>query len=248
MLFSLTTPPNKSFDEDIKFFKSKIEYGVNFSFSKYADGEWAVMKNSTINNSEFWFDKEDESDQFKREMLWNSFRFQHPQYYVGISCPCCQGPDTFNEMLSESGQPQNMLTWANLWVNNNYKYYQASILPLYSKRKTVLYCHKDGDLNSLPFTPEKVFPISKNAWANEWHLIEESKRYIDGNNIKDHIFLFCCGPFGNILCHELTNFNSSNTYLDIGSTLNPYLKSEGFKRDYYVGNTFFANQACVWGK
>ena len=43
MLFSLTTPPNKSFDEDIKFFKSKIEYCVNFSFSKYADGEWVIQ-------------------------------------------------------------------------------------------------------------------------------------------------------------------------------------------------------------
>ena len=112
----------------------------------------------------------------------------------------------------------------------------------------MLYCNDEGDINSLPFSPDKIFPISKNAWEHDWDLIEESKKYIKDNNIKDYLFLFCCGPFGNILCHELTEFNQNNTYLDIGSTLNPYLKSEGFQRDYYMGNTFFANMECTWGK
>lgn len=248
MLFSLTMPPNKLFSEDIKFFKSKLANNINFSFSKYADGEWAVMQNTSINNSEFWFDKDSEQDQLKRSMLLDSFKFQHPQYYVGISCPCCQGQDTFLKMLERCDQPEDMVTWANIWVNKNYRYYQANILPIYSQRKTVLYCHKDGDLDSLPFTPDKVFPISKNAWEYDWNLIEESKQYIEEGHIKDHVFLFCCGPFGNVLCHQLTDFNDSNTYLDVGSTLNPFLKSEGFRRDYYMGNTFFANQACKWGK
>jgi len=60
------------------------------------------------------------------------------------------------------------------------------------------------------------------------------------------IFLFCCGPFGNILCHRLTEANENNTYLDIGSTLNPFLQSAGFERDYYMGNNYFSNMIGAW--
>jgi hypothetical protein len=153
----------------------------------------------------------------------------------------------FEEMMEMCEQPQDRLTWANLWVNRNYRYYLSDILPAYSKKKTVLYCHENGDLGSLPFTPSKVFPISEDAWGRNWNLVEDSKQYIANNSIEDHVFLFCCGPFGNILCHQLTEFSDKNTYLDIGSTLNPFLKCEGFSRDYYMGNNFFANQGCVWG-
>ena len=46
----------KYFKQDIVNFKNKIESKENFSFSKYADGEWAVIQNHALNNKEFWFD------------------------------------------------------------------------------------------------------------------------------------------------------------------------------------------------
>jgi len=242
-----TTPPNKKFKEDIKVFKHKIENSINFTFSKYADGEWAVIKNGSINNTEFWFDNNSFVDSMKRDRLIESFKFRHPQYYVGISCPCCQGQQTFEDMKSMSQQPDEMLTWANLWVNDNYKYYVSDILPLYNARKVVLYCNKDGDIDSLPFKPDKIFPVSNNAWDSDWDIIEESKDYILQSKAKDVLFLMCCGPFGNILCHELTKFNADNTYIDVGSTLNPFLKT-GFARHYYVDNSVWSQLECVWGE
>jgi hypothetical protein len=38
----------------------------------------------------------------------------------------------------------------------------------------------------------------------------------------------------------------NNTYLDIGSTLNPLLKSAGFERDYYMGENFFSKLEGAW--
>ena len=244
---SFTLAPNKDFSEDIRILKDKLEAGENFSFSKYADGEWAVIKNGSINNTEFWFDNNSVMDSTKRDKLIESLKFQHPQYHVGISCPCCQGQPTFEEMKSFCGQPNERLTWANLWVNDNYNYYVSDILPIYNKRDVVLYCNESGSLENLPFKPSKVFPISNNAWGNNWGLIEETKEYIDKNNCKDVLFLFCCGPFGNILCHELTDFNDNNTYIDIGSTLNPFLQT-GFHRQYYLQNSFWSTMKCQWGE
>jgi len=111
----------------------------------------------------------------------------------------------------------------------------------------VLYCNKDGDIDSLPFKPDKIFPVSNNAWDSDWDIIEESKDYILQSKAKDVLFLMCCGPFGNILCHELTKFNADNTYIDVGSTLNPFLKT-GFARHYYVDNSVWSQLECVWGE
>lgn len=238
----------RNFRSDIISFKNKLENKEYFSFSKYADGEWAVIKNHSINNKEFWFDPNKEQDQIKRQALIDSFKYQNDRYYVGISCPCCQGIETFREMRDFSGQPENRLTWANLWVNSNYPYFLQNIVPLFSNRSIVLVCNENSKVNNLPFTPYITIPVKYNAWEYNWNSIESLKEFITYHMIKDMVFLFCCGPFGNILCHQLTELEPNNTYLDIGSTLNPYLQSAGFDRLYYMGNNIFSRMECVWGE
>jgi hypothetical protein len=108
-----------------------------------------------------------------------------------------------------------------------------------------LVCNKNSDLSNLPFWVEKVYPVTTSAWKNNYGLIREIQNQGDVGKL----FLFACGPFGNMLAHQLWDFNKNNTYLDIGSTLNPWLKSEGFKRDYYLEtNNMYKNRSCQWGK
>lgn len=237
----------KTFRSDIQKFKTKIANKENFTLSKYADGEWAVMQNHKINNKEFWFDPDDEQDKLRRKLLLDSFKYKNKNYYVGISCPCCQGIDTFNEMKNESNQDDEHLTWANLWVNSNYKYYVENIIPLFKERNVVLFCNKKAKIYNLPFKPWITFTVENNAWGDSFSVLEEAKFMVSHNGVTDALFLFCCGPFGNILAHQLTVYNQSNTYLDVGSTLNPWLKSEKFKRLYYCGNNAFSNLICTWG-
>lgn len=238
----------KLFKEDIKIFRDKIESGENFTFSKYADGEWAVMKNRELNNNEFLFKSNDDKYKQARQSLIESFQYKNERYYVGISCPCCQGIDTFREMKSFSGQDDSHLTWANLWVNSNYSFFVEQIIPIFSNRKIVLVCNKSGLIERLPFTPIKIFGIDNNAWIESYNTINDIKKYISEHKIEDSTFLFCCGPFGNILAYELTKCCQNNMYLDIGSTLNPWLRSAGFERYYYLGNNVFSRMECIWGQ
>lgn len=237
----------KTFRSDIEKFHQKIANRENFTFSKYADGEWAVMKNKEINNKEFWFSPSNFMDSTRRDSLIESFKFKHDQYYVGISCPCCQGIETFNEMKSYSNQQDEKLTWANLWVNSNYEYFVEKVIPIFRRRNVILFCNKRGDIENLPFRPEIVIGVENNAWEDNWSYIDLTKRLITEHEIENHIFLFCCGPFGNILAYELTKHNTNNTYLDIGSTLNPWLKSAGFERHYYMNDNYFSKMTCKWG-
>jgi len=74
--------------------------------------------------------------------------------------------------------------------------------------------------------------------------IDDLKKYITDNNIRDYVFLISAGPFANILVHQLHNFNKNNTYLDIGSTIDGYLKLPLTRRYLKGGDTL--NKTCIW--
>jgi hypothetical protein len=242
-----TTPPNKDYAEDIKILHHALENNEHISFSKFCDGEWAVMTNKPLNNKEFWFDPDNKQDQLKRQHLINAFQYKNSRYFVGITCVNVFGLKTHKEMKGLSGQDEDHLTWADIWVNSNYNYYLRNIVPLYSKKPVVLVCNKKANIEYLPFKPYLVVPVNNNAWSENWDIIQTLKELVTrGTILKDMIFLFCCGPFGNILCHQLTETNPENTYLDIGSTLNPFLQSAGFERDYYMGDNYFSRMIGAW--
>lgn len=241
-----TIPPNKNYIDDINILYNTIKNKEHISFSKFCDGEWAVISNQKINNKEFWFDPNNQKDQLKRKALIESFKYINDRYFVGITCVKVFGQHVHRSMKQISGQNEDHLTWADIWVNSNYNFYIQNIIPLFKQRPVVLFCNENGKTENLPFTPFITFHVKHNAWEYNWNFIEEAKFFITTQNIKDMIFLFCCGPFGNILCHQLTQHEPENTYLDIGSTLNPYLQSAGFERDYYIGNNYFSNMVGVW--
>lgn len=239
-----TIPPNKRYSEDIKIIHNALLNNENISFSKFCDGEWAVLSNQSINNKEFWFDPTKKSDQEKRKALLDAFQYKNERYFVGITCVNVFGIETHKQMTILSDQDQDHLTWADIWVNSNYKYYIQHILPIYSTKPVVLFANKNAQISNLPFVPYLHIPIENNAWEHNWNIIDYAKNIAkQANNV---IFLFCCGPFGNILCHKLTECNQNNTYLDIGSTLNPFLRSAGFERDYYMGDNYFSRMIGAW--
>jgi hypothetical protein len=242
-----TTPPNKDYKQDISILHEALLSGENISFSKFCDGEWAVMQNKEINNKEFWFNPNSEKDQEKRKALIDAFQYKNNRYFVGITCVNVFGLQTHRDMVQLSQQDQEHLTWADIWVNSNYTYYKRNILSLYNNIDIVLVANRNAKIQNLPFRPYLFVPVEHNAWEYNWNLIEEMINLVQSPRFYENLtFLFCCGPFGNILCHRLTEANPKNTYLDIGSTLNPWLKSAGFERDYYMSNNFFSNMIGEW--
>lgn len=237
-----TTPPNKDYKEDIRILQRAISNGENISFSKFCDGEWAVMQNQKINNKEFWFDPDNQEDQARRQQLIEAFQYKNDRYFVGITCVNVFGLNTHRQMKEFSTQPEERLTWADIWVNSNYTYYLQNILPLFNSRPVVLFCNYKAKIENLPFVPYLHIPVQNNAWEINSNYLED----IPLLNLKNMIFLFCCGPYGNILCHKFTKSNPDNIYLDIGSTLNPFLESAGFERDYYLGSNYFSNMIGAW--
>jgi hypothetical protein len=241
---------NKKFNEDIEIVFKALKNKENFAFSKSADGEMMILMGENIDilhkcNGEFKFDKNDKTDELYRKKLIESFTYKHKNYFVGIGCPCCIGEKNYNWMKKLANQPPQNITWANIFVNSNYNYYLKNFIPEYENHKIILVCNHKADPSKF-FNKNliKDFRIGTNAWKNDYNIIEEIKEYIHINNIENHLFLFAAGPFGNILVYELFKHYPNNIYLDIGSTLDPFI-GLGKTRKYHAGASTI-NKTCIW--
>ena len=245
---------NKTFRGEIEKFRDFLKVGHPFTLSKYADGEWAILSGQSIDilkkaNGEFKYTPGNVEDEAARRLLWDSFIYKSPNYFAGIGCPCCMGIEAHRKMKEICGPPDGNMTFANIWVNGNYPFYAQEIAPLLFKNTAVIVANEKATLQWLPFsTVPTLVKCRTNAWRVDIPLVSE---VVDlAKSCTGKIFLFASGPLGNLLAVACNQANPENTYLDIGSTLDPFLfKGTGiqFTRGYLAGAPTL-QKMCVWGQ
>jgi len=225
----------KDYKKEIEVFYQKLQSNEKFALSKFADGEWGAIKGDSFfpANGEWQANGNHPLFELARQELIESLQYKDPNYYVAI-CPC------YKDTILFSGQEESQITYANIFVNSNYEFYKENYIKLYTERDVHLVTHKNTNLDNLPFKVEKFYPIEYNAWIENRNLVDE----ILEQDLKDKLFLFAAGSFANILSCKLWKHNKNNTYIDVGSTLNPWTKIERLRRDYYMGNDELKNLVC----
>jgi hypothetical protein len=240
----------KTFDGDFTKFLNKIKSGEHFSLSRWGDGELTILEGKYIDirskgNGEFRYDPNMEQYIGVRNKLIVSYSNKSDNYYIGIACPCCVGQEKYEYMKKKSGQDEEHLTWANIFVNANYRRTINELIPELSNHPIFLVINKNSKLDKLPFTPIDIWYVGTDAWEKDYWIVDRIKKFIVNKDIKDAIFLFAAGPFANILTYELWEYGSkNNTYIDIGSILDPYLQLK-LTRGYHLGAPTL-NKVCVW--
>jgi len=261
---------NKDFKKDFYKILAKVKKSENFAFTRFSDGEMDVLWNIPlqlqpnlvrVGNSRARknYDPVDHKDftpenprhqQFRKE-LYEAFRFRKKNYFKGISCQCCVGKDNFERMLKEHGPGDDEhLTWANLLVNSNYPLFIEEMVPLFKDKKCVMVCHKQANLNKLPFDLIKDFRVGYNAFINDIPVIDEIAEWVKKENIENHVFLFSASSFSALAIHKLYDKYPNNTYINIGTTLNKFMDmpvDRGYLKYYWsntVGGTL--TKTCIW--
>ena len=251
----------KNFKEDFKKLFKKFQNSENFAFSRFSDGELRIMQNTELklagdhnivlgqkNSASYARETHKHfipsEHTFYREKLMDAYRFKKHNYYVGLSCRCCVGDKDFNQMLEwyEGDTSSEFLTWSNLMLNGNYSDYKSDFIPEYSNKKIVLICNENANINKLPFSIYKDFRVGYNCFINNYSIIEEIKNWIDQDNINGYVFLFSASSLSNLLIHQLYKHRDTNTYIDIGTTLNHFLGID-YNRGYLSGGN---NKICIW--
>jgi hypothetical protein len=224
----------KTFKGDFYKFYEMLRNKIPFSFCKFSDGELFILQNKELilgprPEHHSYTDDQDHKTfipgihEFYRQKLFNSLSYCANNYYAGICVPSDQGNEIFNWMKEISKKDDDHLSWANLFVNSNYGLYRDLFIKEYSNYEIVIVCNQKSDIKKLPFKIKKDFRVGTNCIINDYPLVEQMKTWVKDNNIKNHLFLFCCSSLGNFLCHQLHEIEPNNTYFDCGSTLNPLL-------------------------
>jgi hypothetical protein len=229
--------------EDFDFFWSKIENGENFTFSRFADGEVLLMEGKSVGmaTQAFVSDKWMSDGGVKKISidLIESLTYSDNNYYYAISSNTDSNHD-FKFLYDRITNKKN-ITFANLWINANYKKHLDKINNL--KRDVVLICNESGLSKSFPFKCIDIVPFPNDCVAfwegDKYNFIEKIKNISLKYN--DTLFLVCCGPASACINHILHNTNKNNTYIDFGSSLDTFIHSK-ITRDYMNDKSIYRDQ------
>ena len=122
-------------------------------------------------------------------------------------------------MKSFTKQKDEFLTYTDIFMYSNWKYFITDMYEEFKNWEVIGVFGNNTNTNGLGLNVIKTFTITYSAYVNSLHLIDEIKKYIDDNQIKNKLFLITGGPFANILIYELFKHEKNNVYLDIGSAL-----------------------------
>lgn len=236
----------QTFFGEFNKFLNKVREGTNFALVRFGDGEMRAMNGEYFVSGNGEWQTEFLKTNTVVNLLRQSFTYKDDEYYVGIVCPCCQGRENFVKMADASEQEEDNLTFANVFVNSNWKHFRDHFLPSLKERKVFLVTHKNSvsNLTNLPFDGIYI-QTEDNAWVEDFpNLLNELLYHAQNDN---NIFLISAGPYANILVNQLWQFNKNNTYIDVGSALSYWLKSDFHNpRGFYTEGSYHYNLECKW--
>ena len=235
---------SKNFREEIQKFEQKLRFGEPFAFVRYSDGEMFMLKGlnlelgekiifgDTVHNYRYADEDHKKFDPIEhswfRDKLEESLLFEKDNYYKGI----ITGKESLdlqeaqfkilNKSKSDVGNDKHF-TFADLFVNGNYPYFLEHLLPYFFNYEVVMICNENANFTKIPFKVKKDFRVGYNCFINNYDIIEKIQKWIDENNIENHLFLFSASALSETAIHQLYKHNDKNTYLDIGTCLNIFM-------------------------
>jgi len=213
---------------DFNIFRDNIRKRKPFAIIRPADGEFHVLNNYTLTNCDNWtFTSGGKLSTDLKDAIELASR---TSCYIGIPCECD------NKSIAEWYYKTFKLnplytTFANIFVNANWKQF---IEMLEGDRISFTFIGPRNNPSS--FLIENFIPIPEYL-VNDWDSKgEEYMNYIHNIVTKttNKIFLFSGGPIAKILIARAWAAHPHNIYLDVGSSLDLFLKG-GTNRYYTSG-------------
>jgi hypothetical protein len=185
----------------------KIKNKEPFAFTRWGDGEWLNIRKSPGTNCDGNVYYPDLGDRL--EQIVN----QKQDYFLGA-----QDYKKFNLLSDvEKYDKQDWIDADMLHKASMDEQLQDLIEVL--KTVEVVYIG-NRDLKDLPFVDTFIAIPEKNVWLYRARVMELIKSTLTD---KHKTYLFSAGMATNVFIHDLWNFNSNNTYIDVGSVFDPYV-------------------------
>lgn len=238
---------NKDFTEEFYRMWKLINTKVPMAYTRYADGEIALMQGRKVDQSsqacriDKWSCMEDGITLLGHDLKETLYHTE-PAWYYAISCKCCD-PIGQQWLLNEIKQPDDHITYSNLWINDNYKRFVESSGEI--TEPVYVIANIEGGNGLYPWNIVDFYPIEDNCvqfWQkNKSKIIEDmtsaAKRY------NETLYLISAGPLSEVLIHHLWLANPTNRYIDIGSAMDEFVHLKK-TRPFMIPGTPYFNKKC----
>jgi hypothetical protein len=215
------------FQADLQSILAELDSGRPFAFNRFADGELAILEQRDIPTADGW-SSVNVSDRF-RERLLAALRYRHPDYYIGIGCPCCSRDEWKRLMALAGREPDDpQVTFSTVFVNGNYN--------------TAI-----GSLSTVPFkmliNGDNFNQVNVNDDTLKQHAFGFCVALAEANRAKQPA-CFALGPAGKIFCAEYHQ-SFRRGLVDVGSLFD--LQNRGYaSRSYHDPNHPNRKKICQW--
>ena len=218
----------------------KILNKEQFCIIRPSDGEFYVLQKNTFTNIDNWHNTHDNSIS---DDLHNAIKdaVNIPNMLIGIPCIACgENGNIYNYYIKTYKIPENKLTYANIFGTHNYK----SVIHFLKNNKIPFYYVGPGEKKTDILNVIERFHVDE-FLLNDWNIKKNSvkEKILKWIKDKNEIILFSCGPVAKILISFLSLQFPDKTLIDIGSSLDFYLKDKQ-SRPYMINNSVEGNQIC----
>lgn len=235
---------DKDFDELIALIKSKKP----FVFSRYADGEHAIIESKPIKGVDGW--EVTEIPTLLGKDIKVGLKTHNPVYYYGIPCDCCtpsnENGSLKNYFLEHIQAESKNITFSSLLVNSNYKKL-GGLFDALADRPVALVSSgvSDSLFSKLPFKCEILARCPANCmdWNTHKENILNSLAQV-ANRIFSGSVLIAAGPMAGLIATYLYNLNPTNQYIDVGSSLDRWI-FDRHTRDYQIDGNPYSMKKCT---
>jgi len=232
------------FQKEIEKYISKVENWENFSLIRIGDGEKMLICNQAFTWQALSQDKR--FSEGKETKLWNDLKqtlnIVSEDFIYWVACSCCN--QWVKDWSFQNIQSRNF-TYANIWINWNYKRFKEWITT--TSKEFIVVANYEWKFKEYPFKWKTYYAVQDDCVnvyednRDELLKLVREAAIINSNQI----FLFSCWPLAKVFIAEMYKVNKYNTYLDVWSALDEFTKGRQ-TRWFQTPNWYYTNKICIF--
>ena len=202
-------------NSDLEWFFSLLKSNTPFAFSRFNDGEMGGISKEGFVAAR--------GDQVVSRELRNALivALQHTQknYFVGV--PCSQCFPEYHGLAMGYLSDESNVQCAVVMTNRNWKNFVDNIGSAMKGKRVYWVSGDDQDVSKLPFEVHATkFIPNKDSWAHR-EMLNGYEHEIESGAV---VFI-SCGPLARVLVNKWFRTRPDVTFIDIGSTFDPYTRN-----------------------
>ena len=222
----------------LEYFLQMILDGKHFGIIRPSDGEYHVINNTSLTNIDNWtFTSGGRLHKDLREAV----KINLSNLYIGIPCNHCNR-SMYSIYSSLLNIPKERTTYANLFCNINWRPF-ISFLKSYTPGFYLVTCGQT-QVNEFPILERYLID---EFLVNKWDSLGDQETMRLQNWVstkKNALILFGAGPLAKVWIPKLMEAYPENTYLDIGSVLDKFVKGSTNRHYAFDDNNGFTRTIC----